>query len=180
MKAPAGGLSLFSLTKCILFSESFACSRPLDTGCHPNLRSLQFYVTRVQDAVNQQLQAKGWTLAPTGGSVTVFATDNIHDQKQIQTMYDGLGGGWGGGWGWGGWGWGDGWGPGYRSGIATTTTTDQNIGTLVIDLFDGSSKQILWRGLATENLSSNDQKNTKQLDQDIAKMFKPFPPKPGK
>jgi hypothetical protein len=55
-----------------------------------------FYVGRVQNAVNQQLQAKGWKLAPTGGSVTVFATDNIHDQKQIQTMYDGLGGGWAG------------------------------------------------------------------------------------
>ena len=59
-----------------------------------------FYVTRVQNAVNQQLQKKGWTLTPTGGSVTIFATDNIHDQKEIQTMYDGLGGGWGGGWGW--------------------------------------------------------------------------------
>jgi hypothetical protein len=63
-----------------------------------------FFVTRVQNAVNQQLQAKGWKLAPTGGSVTVFATDNVHDQQEIQTMYDGLGGGWGGGWGWGGWG----------------------------------------------------------------------------
>jgi hypothetical protein len=47
-------------------------------------------------------------------------------------------------------------------------------------LFDGSSKQIVWRGLATENLSSNDARNTKQLDEDIAKMFKTFPPKPGK
>jgi hypothetical protein len=124
-----------------------------------------FFVTRVQNAVNQQLQAKGWKLAPTGGSVTVFATDNVHDQQEIQTMYDGLGGGWG---------------PGLGSGLATTTTTDHNVGNLVIDLFDGSSKQIVWRGLATENLSSNDARNTKQLDEDIAKMFKTFPPKPGK
>src|ERR1700743_469980 len=130
-----------------------------------------FFVTRIQQAVDETLQAKGWTLMPTGGSVTVFATDNIHNQQQAQTTYDNLGGGWGGGWGWGGWGWGGGWGPGLRSGIATTTTTDQNGGNLVIDLFEGSSKQILWRGLATENLSSNDAKNTKQLDEDIAKMF---------
>ena len=128
-----------------------------------------FFVTRVQDAVNQHLQAKGWTLAPTGGAVTIFATDNIHDQKEIQTMYDGLGGGWGGGWG-----------PGFGTGVSTTTTTNQNVGNLVIDMFDGNSKNILWRGLATENLSSNDNKNTKQLDGDIAKMFKNFPPKPGK
>jgi hypothetical protein len=136
-----------------------------------------FYVTRIQQAVDKQLQAKGWTLAPTGGSVTVFATDSIHDQKQVQTMYDGLGGGWGGGWGWGGWGWGGGWGGNE---IATTSTTNQNVGNLVIDLFEGSSKKLLWRGLATEDLSSNADKNTKMVDGDINNMFKNFPPKAGK
>jgi hypothetical protein len=106
------------------------------------------------------------------GSVTVFATDNIHDQQQVQTMYDNMGGGWGRGWGWGG--------PGFGTGIATTTTTNHNIGNLVIDLFEGSSKKLLWRGLATENLSSNADKNTKMVDGDINNMFKNFPPKAGK
>jgi hypothetical protein len=93
----------------------------------------------------------------------------------------GCGGGVGGGGGGGGVGvWGGGWGPGFGTGVSTTTTTNQNVGNLVIDMFDGNSKNILWRGLATENLSSNDNKNTKQLDGDIAKMFKNFPPKPGK
>ena len=63
-----------------------------------------FFVSRIQQAVDRKLQAKGWKLLPTSGSVTVFATDKIHDQQQVQTWYDGLGGGWGGGWGWGGWG----------------------------------------------------------------------------
>jgi hypothetical protein len=99
----------------------------------------------------------------------------------VQTMYDNMGAGWGGGWGWGGWGWGGGWGgPGFGTGIATTTTTDRAIGNLVIDLFDGSSKKLLWRGLSTENLSSNEDKNTKMLDGDINNMFKNFPPEAGK
>jgi len=78
-----------------------------------------FFVTRIQQAVDKQLQAKGWTLMPTGGSVTVFATDNVHDQQQVQTMYDNMGFGWGGGWGWGGWGWVDGsrWIGGHTSGV---------------------------------------------------------------
>jgi hypothetical protein len=139
-----------------------------------------FFVNRIQQAADKQLQAKGWQLMPSGGSVTVFATDNIHDQKQVQTMYDTMGAGWGRGWGWGGWGWGGGWGPGLGTGVATTTTTDQNVGNLVIDLFEGSSKTLLWRGLATENLSSNDEKNTKMVDGDINNMFKNFPPKAGK
>jgi uncharacterized protein DUF4136 len=136
-----------------------------------------FFANRIQQAIDKQLLAKGWQLMPTGGSVTVFATDNIHDQQQVQTMYDNMGGGWGRGWGWGGWGWG---GPGFGTGIATTTTTNNNIGNLVIDLFEGSSKELLWRGLATENLSSNADKNTKMVDGDINNMFKNFPPKAGK
>lgn len=136
-----------------------------------------FYVSRIQNAVNQKLQAKGWTLQPSGGAVTVFATDNITNQKQVQTMYDGMPGGWGFGWGWGGWGWGRGWAdPVY----ATTTTNNQPVSNLVIDLFDSGSKKLLWRGLATEDLSSNANSNTKKVDGDINNMFKSFPPKAGK
>jgi hypothetical protein len=138
-----------------------------------------FYVSRIQQAVNQQLQSKGWQLTTTGCSVTVFATDNLHNQQEVQTMYDGMGGGWGGGWGWGGWGWGGGMGGG-GFGEATSTTVNQQVSNLVIDLFDASSKALLWRGLATADLSSNASKNTKSLDNDVAKMFKGFPPKPGK
>ncbi len=135
-----------------------------------------FFVDRIKQAVNQQLRAKGWQLQPSGGAVTVFATDNVHNQKEVQTMYDGWGGGWGGGWGWGRWGWGGGWaGPGL--GEATTTTSNQPVGNLVIDLFDSGSKSLLWRGLATEDLSTNANKNTKSLDNDINKMFHGFPPK---
>jgi hypothetical protein len=138
-----------------------------------------FYVTRIQQAVDKQLQAKGWQLTPSGGAVTVFATDQIHSQQEIQTMYDGLGGGWGLGWGWGAWGWSGGW-AGPELGTSTTTTTDQQVSNLVIDLFEGSSKKLLWRGLATEDLSSNASKNTKTVDSDIDHMFKSFPPKAGK
>jgi hypothetical protein len=138
-----------------------------------------FFGPRIQQAVDKQLQSKGWQLATTGCSVSVFATDNIHNQQELQTMYDGMGGGWGGGWGWGGWGWGGGWaGPGF--GDATTTTVNQQVSNLAIDLFDGTSKSLLWRGLATADLSSNASRNTNSLNNDIAKMFKGFPPKPGK
>jgi hypothetical protein len=137
-----------------------------------------FYVDRIKQAVNQQLQAKGWQLVASGGSVSIFATDNVHNQKEVQTFYNGVGGGWGGGWGWGGWGWGGGWAdPGF--GQTTTTTSKQPVASLVIDLFDSGSKTLLWRGLATQDLSSNSNRNTKSLDGDIGKMFKGFPPKAG-
>jgi len=34
---------------------------------------------------------------PSGGAVTVFATDNVHNHQETQTFCDGLGR-----WGWGG------------------------------------------------------------------------------
>jgi hypothetical protein len=72
-------------------------------------------------------------------------------------------------------GWAD---PGF--GTATTTTSNQTVSNLVIDLFDANSKSLLWRGLATADLSTNASKNTNSLNNDIAKMFKGFPPKAGK
>jgi hypothetical protein len=139
-----------------------------------------FYVSRIQQAVDEQLQDKGWQLVPTGGSVTVFATDNIHNQQEVQTMYDNLGGGWGWGWGWGGWSWCCGWaGPTLGPSTATSTTIDQPVANLVVDLFDGNTKKLLWRSLATEDLSSEADKNSKMVDGDIHHMFKNFP-KAGK
>jgi hypothetical protein len=138
-----------------------------------------FFGPRIQAAVDNQLQSRGWKLVPSGGAVTVFATDNIQNQQQLQTMYDNFGGGWGGGWGWGRWGWGGGW-PGIGIGTSTTTTVDQPVSNLVVDLFEGNSKKLLWRGLATEDLSSNSDKNTKKVDNDIKDMFRSFPPRPSK
>jgi hypothetical protein len=64
-------------------------------------------------------------------------------------------------------------------GEATTTTTTQRVANLAIDLFDASTKKLLWRGLATQDLGNNSGRNTKDLDGDINNMFKHFPPKPG-
>jgi hypothetical protein len=41
----------------------------------------------------------------SGGSVVVFAMDNVHHQQELPTSYDTVGDPWGPGWG-GGWGWG--------------------------------------------------------------------------
>jgi hypothetical protein len=140
-----------------------------------------FYVARIEQAVDEQMQARGWQVLPTGGSVTIFATDNVHNEQEVQTMYDNLAGGWGWGWGWGGWGWCCGWpvGPSIGIGTSTTATVDQPVASLVIDVFDGNTKKLLWRGLSTEDLSTKADKNTKMVDGDIHHMFKDFP-KAGK
>jgi hypothetical protein len=94
------------------------------------------YVDRIKSAVNAALAQKGWTQVNSGGDVSIVAMEVTHDQQTLNTFYDGFGGGWG----WrrfGGAGFGD----------ATTTTETYKVGTLVVDLFDTKTKQLIWERL---------------------------------
>jgi hypothetical protein len=61
-------------------------------------------------------------------------------------------------------------------GTATTTTSEYTVGTLVVDIFDAKSKQLVFRGAAQDELSDKPEKNVKKLDKAANKMFKDFPP----
>ena len=124
-----------------------------------------FDVDRIKTAVNAALAAKGWTLVDSGGDVSVIAIEMTHDQQTLNTFYDGFGGGWG----WRRFG-------GRDFGEATTTTETYKVGTLVVDLFNAKTRQLIWRGASSDTLSNNSDKNIKNLDKGVEKMFKNFPP----
>ena len=132
--------------------------------------------SRIQHAVDSALQHAGWKEVASGGQITVMATDNIHDQKEAETYYTGMGDGWGGDWGWGGWGWGDG---GFGSGgmgEESTSVTNVRNAHLIIDMFDTKTKKLLWRGVSRAELTDKPAVNRKRLYIDIDHMFKAFPP----
>ena len=123
------------------------------------------FVDRIKSDVHAALAAKGWTEVPSGGDVSIIAIQTTQEQQTLNTFYDGFGGGWG----WrrfGGGGFGD----------ATTTTETYQVGTLVIDLFDTKTKQLIWRGTASDTLSNNSNKNIENLNKGVEKLFKKFPP----
>jgi hypothetical protein len=122
-------------------------------------------VDRVKNAVNASLGAKGWTQVESGGDISIVAMEVTNTQQTLNTLYDGLGGGWG----WRRFG-----GGGF--GEATTTTETYKVGTVVVDLFDAKTKQLVWRGSSSDTLSNNSDKNIKNLDKGVDKMFKKFPP----
>jgi hypothetical protein len=125
----------------------------------------QLWVGRIKDAVDASLAAKGWTQVTSGGQVAIVAIETTKNQQTLNTFYDGFGGGWG----WrrfGGGGFGD----------ATTTTENYKVGTLVVDLFDANSKNLIWRASASDTLSDKSEKNIKNLDKSVQKMFNHFPP----
>jgi hypothetical protein len=117
-------------------------------------------VDRVKTAVNTALAAKGWTQVASGGDASIVAMETTKNQQTLNTFYDGFGGGWR----WGGF------------GDATTTTETYKVGTLVVDLFDTKTKNLIWRGSASDTLSNNSDKNIKNLDKGVQKMFEHFPP----
>src|SRR5258707_11660432 len=121
----------------------------------------QLWVDRIKDAVNGALAAKGWTQVPSGGNVAIVAIEMTRNQQTLDTFYNGFGGGWR-------------WGGGF--GNATTTVDNYKVGTLVVDLFDANTKKVIWRGSSSDTLSDKSDKNIKNLDKGVQKMFDHFPP----
>jgi hypothetical protein len=121
----------------------------------------QLWVDRIKQAVNSALAAKGWTEVPSAGNVAIVAIEMTKNQQTLNTFYNGFGRGWR-------------WGGGF--GDSTTTVDNYKVGTLVVDLFDANSKKLIWRGSSSDTLSSKSDKNIKELDKGVEKMFDHFPP----
>ena len=114
---------------------------------------------RIQDAVDHELQAKGWQRVDNGGDVAIAAVGSARNQQEYQTFYDGMGG-----WRWGGF------------GETTTQVENYRVGALVLDFYDAHSKQLVWRGVAQDSLSDKPEKNEKKLEKSVSKMLDHFPP----
>ena len=115
---------------------------------------------RVKEAIDQELAAKGWSHLSSGGDVALVVVEQTSVREQYDSLYNGFGGRrWGGG-------------------MVDETTTVENyeVGTLIVSMFDGNSKQLIWRGTASGDVSDNSQKKIKNLAKVVQKMFKNFPP----
>lgn len=117
--------------------------------------------TRVKNAIDRQLMAKGWTEVPSGGDVQIVAIEKTSLHQEYDTLYDGFGGRRFGGFG-----------------ESTTSLDSYKVGTLLVDMFEGPN-QLIWKATSSDDLSGNPDKNEKKLDKDVHDMFKHFPPKTG-
>jgi hypothetical protein len=102
----------------------------------------------------------------SGGDISIVAIDIDRNQQTLNTFYDDFGGGFGRR-GFGGLG-------GF--GEATTTPETYTVGTLVVDLFDAKTKDLVWRGVASGMLSNKSAKNIENLNKGVQKLFQHFPP----
>lgn len=129
------------------------------------------WVDRIKSAVNSALEAKGWTQVESGGDASIIAMGMTQDHQTLNTYYDSFGGDWGWEGGFGG--------LGDSFGEATTTQDTYRVGTLVVDVFDSKTKSLVWRGSLSGVLSDKSNKNIKNLDKGVMKLFARFPPSGG-
>jgi hypothetical protein len=102
---------------------------------------------RIKDAVDHDLQAKGWQRVDSGADVAIAAVGSAHNQREYETFYNGMGR-----WRWGGF------------GETTTTVSTYPVGSLVLDFYDAHNNQLVWRGVAQQTLSDKPDKNEKKLE----------------
>jgi hypothetical protein len=124
----------------------------------------QLWQDRITRDVDHALQSKGWQKVDNGGNAGVTAFGSTQNQQTLDTFYDGFGGGW--------------FWRGFGPDMATTTVVNTPVGTLNVDIFDASTKHLLWRGTASNTLSGDPEKNEKKLASTVDDMFKHFPPMP--
>jgi hypothetical protein len=117
--------------------------------------------------VAETLTEKGWKKVDSNPDALVVVHGATQTKRSLNTFYSG-GGGWGG-YGYRGWGAGG-------MGSATTTESEYQVGTLVVDIFNAQTKQLVFRGAAQDEISDKAEKNIKKVEKATSKMFKDFPP----
>lgn len=117
---------------------------------------------RIKDAVNTQLAAKGMTLVAENPDALVIYHTGIDNKIEVQDYgytYPRYGyGGWYGG--------------------GQVDVYEYNEGTLIVDLIDAKSDQLVWRGTATKVIdeTASAQEREANLNEVIGKLFAQYPP----
>jgi hypothetical protein len=121
----------------------------------------------IKRAIDEQLVQKGLIKVDKNADLHVGYHAAIRQEQSLNLS----------GMGWGGRGWGSGW-----DGSVQGQTSSVPIGTIVVDLYDPAQKQLIWRGDATKtiDLKKDPDKNYKNLQKAMAKLFKSYPPAPNK
>ncbi len=123
---------------------------------------------RVLTEFDEAIAGKGWKKVAEGqADLQVILHGATQTKRDATTFYSGGG--------YGGYRYG-----GVGMGSAQTVVNEYLVGTLVVDMFDAKTKNLVFRGTAEDEISDNPEKNAKKLEKASSKMFKNFPPTPKK
>jgi hypothetical protein len=127
----------------------------VNTGdAHPN----QIMDAQIKQAVDSQLASKGMTKTDDDkADLYIGYQTSVNQERQWDV-------------------WGS---RAFGMGTGSWISSTISVGTLVLEMYDPGTKQLVWTGSATKTIdpSSNHEKNMKNLDKSMAKLLKNYPPK---
>ena len=146
----------FSKYKSYAWIEVVEPSRTLQRGVS------QLVEKRIITSVDKTLASKGYTKKEEGpADFVVHFMGTTQEKVDFDTYYTG--------WGYHGW-----------YGATATQAYSYTEGTLIIDFFDGASKQQVWRGMAQGTIDPNisPEGRNARIDEAVQGIFQRFPPGP--
>lgn len=116
---------------------------------------------RIVNAIRQEMIASGLTEVDSGPDVYVTYYGTVNEQIVLHHTHMGYR-----------------YGSRWRSGVGhpTTIATTYLRGTLVIDIWEAEQKELVWRGVVSDAVSGNPDRNTARINRGIASVFERFPP----
>ena len=123
--------------------------------------------SRVQLAVDQALAAKGYQKVTGNPTFYVAWHGAIEGQMSTTTINDHYGYGWG---------W---YGPGMGVSSSRTYVNEWDEGTLLVDIIDATSNELVWRGSAQAEVNRSSRgrdEDQGRLNEIVAKILEQFPP----
>ncbi|MEI5638824.1 MULTISPECIES: DUF4136 domain-containing protein [unclassified Pseudoalteromonas] len=120
---------------------------------------------RIRNAIKNQMSQQGFTLTDAASADLLV---NYHASVDTKIESDSLHTSYGARWNY--------WGIGWQT---QTTTREYEVGTLVVDMVDKASNQLVWRGAKEGRLRKNQtpDERTESINNTIAEMLANFPPK---
>ena len=133
--------------------ETYQWVKPVEDEKNPLMAQ------RLRNAVDYHLSMKG--VRQVDSDPDVFVTYSSNSKQEVQVNSTSFGYGYGPGWYWGG-------------GVGTTSATvsTYEVGTLVIDVWDAKTKNLVWRGTASGTVSPNPDKMEHKLNTALEKLYK--------
>jgi len=130
---------------------------------------------RILTAFKQEFTARNMTLVTANADVVVTLYFVINNKTSTTAYTD-----YNRGMGYGrvgmrrGWGMGVG-GVGMGSATTTYSENDYQVGTMVVDVYDSGTKNLVWQGTYQKTISENTKKRDKKIPKAVKKLMKEYP-----
>jgi hypothetical protein len=184
MRKYLGAIAVFTVAAVLTLGAGWASAQDVSTNYVPGTdfskyktykwveiqgaeKPDQIVDAQLKQGIDKALAERGFTKA-TGETADLFIAYQVavSQERQWNTYNTG--------------------GYGYRygrmGGMGTATSTTINVGTLVLDMYDASAKELVWKGQATKSIDppNDPEKRQKNIDKAMEKLLKDFPPKAKK